>query len=284
MFTHHDVEVIRKNAVAFFQMRGDGERGDNFVSFPDIGEETVLAFIGYLAGGKLGFSEEQLEALRAVYMGPVNPRTGERIYNGMPIGSEIYGCGIMSHQEEIPPHFYPFQWVFGMNYDPYDFDFDRDLDRVSEKLSSDMDANIEKLSPFLDAGGKLLMYSGSQDPCVPYPDALGYYLRVREQLKDRTDEFFRYFLLPGREHGICGHGARFVKPSECGLGGDFEALRRWVKCGTAPEKLICVMHTESENEPSREREVYPINTEDIPKNFMERLCSARYLNFGKLRA
>ncbi|MEE1224800.1 MAG: hypothetical protein UH081_06030 [Clostridia bacterium] len=45
---------------------------------------------GYLKLHCPEFTEKQLSALDAVYRGPVNPKTNEQIYNGMPIGSEIY--------------------------------------------------------------------------------------------------------------------------------------------------------------------------------------------------
>lgn len=260
MFNCDEVSVVTRRAAEFFQMLGDGERGDGFVSFPWAGEDTVERFIAFLAVNHGDFTMEQLEALRKVYNGPINTVTGERIYNGMPIGSEIYGCGIMDCSGDKPPHYYPFMWTFGADYDPYDFDFGKDMETVDKLLSADLNADSPDLGEFIGKGGKLIIYSGSADPCVPYPDALAYFKRVTEALggDDKASPCVRYFLMPGRDHGGGGLGANreYGENGECLL----SSLRRWRESGIAPEYLTALRVERAENGDAVkkfERKIYP---------------------------
>lgn len=247
LFASDEVEALTRAAVEFFQAEGDGEKGDGFISMPWLGDDTVERFIGFLAVNHREFSEEQLSALRAVYDGPVNALTGERIYNGMPIGSEKFGCGIMDCSGDRPPHFYPFMWTFGADYDPYDFDFGKDMEAVDALLSSELNANSADLSDFIGRGGKLIVYSGSADPCVPYPDALAYVKRVfKENGGDEAAlEAVRYFIIPGMDHGSGGDGANRVLGEDGGS--VLSALRRWRELGQAPQCLVATRVTRNEN-------------------------------------
>lgn len=276
MFSDEQISDITKIATEFFQSNGDGEKGDNFVSFPYIGENTVTDFLSFLRERKPEFSNEQTEALRAVYEGPKNPVTGKKIYNGMPIGSEIYGCGITDCQRQSPPHYYPFIWTFGADYDPYDFDFDGDLERVSDTLSADLNANNPDLSAFFARGGKIISYSGSADPCVPFPDAMKYYERVVDALGgyDKVSRSFRYFLEPGRDHGNGGLGANRLWSNEK-REGLTEAVRKWVEQGIAPDYLVADRYIDGEIIFSRK--LYPYCSENNPRKPMMDCCDEYYL-------
>ncbi len=276
MFTREQVSDITKIATEFFQMKGDGEKGDNFVSFPYIDENTIPDFLAFLKEKKPEFSDEQIDALKAVYEGPKNPRTNKQIYNGMPIGSEIYGCGLADCQDETPPHYYPFIWTFGKGYNPYDFDFDKDLEKVSDTLSQDMNANNPDLSEFFARGGKIISYSGSADPCVPFPDAMKYYERVLDTLGgyEKVSDSFRYFLMPGKDHGEGGLGTNKLWSSEQ-REGLTEAIRRWVEKGLAPDTLIAERMVDGESKFTRT--LYPYGSEQNPiKPFMP-CCDEYYL-------
>ncbi|MBQ2749114.1 MAG: tannase/feruloyl esterase family alpha/beta hydrolase [Clostridia bacterium] len=221
-FTKKEVEKISALAADFMKNVRYAPRGD---------EESIQKFIAYLTE-KTELSDTKLKVLEKIYRGPVNPRTGERIYNGMPMGSERFGCGILDHQMEEAPHFYPFIWTFGADYTGDDFDFDRDLDRVNALLAPDLNANDPDLTPFLERGGKLLFYSGSADPCVPFPDAMAYYDRVMKANGKRGRQQIRYFLLPGEDHG-----ADFVRYGRAHVNGhedvrdSLEIMRYWVEEG-----------------------------------------------------
>lgn len=279
LFSVSEIQAVTDSAVKYFQTMGDGIEGDNFISFPKAEENIINGFADFLSREHPEFSNVQLNALKAVYTGPVNPSDGERIYNGMPIGSEIYGCGIDECQQEESPHFYPFIWTFGENYDGYDFDFDKDLELLNNKLAEDLNANSPDLSEFMQNGGKLIMYSGSADPCVPYPDAMNYYDRVTKQMGgyEKTQSFFRYFLLPGKDHGWSGNGTNAIL-SGSSDSGELEALRLWREEGKAPDSLTAVGYNNKKQEDGIRfsRRVYP-HSEDSQKQCPP-VCSEYYLN------
>ena len=239
LFSREDVYAITAAAVEYHQSVGDGVPGDDFVTLPRMDESSIDEMLALIARRVPALDSLRLDALRAVYRGPVNPRTGERIYNGIPAGAERYGCGIYECQREESPHFYPFVWTFGAEYNGYDFDFDRDMNRVNEVLAADLNANSADLSAFRDRGGRLILFSGSADPCVPYPDAMRYYDRVAAASGGYAAamEFARWFLFPGRDHGSAGRGVSEVWADESGAG-EMTALRRWREEGIAPDVLI----------------------------------------------
>lgn len=205
----------------------------------------------------------QMAALRKIYSGPVNPRTGEQIYTPIPAGSESMPLGLQYEQDpQRCPNdlFYVFRWAFGKAFDWREFDFDRDLDAFQQKMAPILNANSPDLSAFKGNGGKLLMYSGTADPLVPYQDALHYYERVigQQQGIEAAQSFFRFFLIPGRCHGEDGSpGFRRV-----GNGEDdsiLTALAAWVERGTAPDRPVVTAYRDGSpaNGIAAQRYVYP---------------------------
>lgn len=278
LFDEEEIKKITSCAVRFFQNNGDGVKGDNFISYPSNSSETVDAFIEFLNKTCPEFDLEQLTALKAVYNGPINPKTEKRIYNGLPIGAEIYDCGIRDCQAEESPHFYPFIWTFGEDYNGDNFDFDKDLDKVSDLLSKDLNSNNPDLTAFKNRGGKLISFSGSADPCVPFPDAVAYYKRVIDLIGDykTTASFFRYFLMPGKDHGVTGNGCNSFfneadEPTDL-----LDILRRWREEGIAPDFIkggrIINGNTEFL------RKLYPYSPESELSRILSPTCDISYLN------
>ena len=239
LFGEELTERINRCAVEFFKARGDGEENDDFISYPYCGENTVNEFISYLRERIPELTKEQTDALTAVYVGPKNPRTGEQIYCGMPIGAEINsgyfaGDGITEHFD-LPW----FKLFFGKGFDGKSFDFDRDYEKMSRQIGRDFSANDPDLTEFESLGGKLLMYSGSADPLGPFADHLNYYRRVCEHMGgvERTSRFFKYFILPGRAHSTNGRGVnRFT--SDDTASDMISVMRAWCECDTAPDTLM----------------------------------------------
>ena len=270
LFNEEQIALISDLAAIFFDPAGK----KYYVSMPWRGADTVDRFIAYLSE-KTDFNDEQLSALRAVYQGPKNPRTGEQIYNGMPIGSEIYGCGIKDCSfGQRPPHYYPFIWTFGKDYDPYSFDFDKDLDLVNGTLAEHLNANRADLNDFKARGSKLLIFSGSADPCVPFPDAYAYYLRLLagEGSAPSLLDFARYYLAEGKSHGGDGRGVSYLALGKRSL---LDVLRAWREGGKAPSALDGVMTKDGKNPESII--VYPLLSDECPKIDIMPTCSSRYL-------
>ncbi|GAB4021325.1 tannase/feruloyl esterase family alpha/beta hydrolase [Spirosoma koreense] len=212
-------------------------------------------------------TQAQVTALKKIYAGPINPRTGERIYTPLPLGSEA-GIEYQQNPAQAPGSlFYQYKWVFGADFDYTTFDFDRDQTRLDSVLAPILNANNPDLESFKKRGGKLVMYAGTADPLVPYQDALHYYERVVERQGDlkRTQAFFRFFLIPGMAH--CGGGPGL---NDCGqhlsLQGNqdsrhdlLNALINWVEHDSAPDQLIATAYKDGivTNEIRFQRPIYP---------------------------
>ena len=249
-----------------------GAPGDNFLTDPracNFDPETLPKCPDGIDDGTCQTSA-QLTALKKIYAGPVNPKTGERIYTPIPFGSENSGAGLDYQQNpSIAPGslFYQYKWVFGRDFDYTTFDFDRDQDKMDSVLAPILNANNTDLEPLKKLGGKLLMYSGTADPLVPYQDAVSYYERVIKAQggQRKTADFFRFFLIPGMAH--CGGGPGLndcgqnlgLSVNQDGSHDIMTALIQWVEKGTAPEKIIATAFNDGDSKKGVrfQRPVYP---------------------------
>ncbi len=183
-------------------------------------------------------TDTQVEAVRKVYAGPRNPRTGERVFAGWSPGSESLGdgrggwAGYLLRPPEPMRLGYWARWVFGdPHWDWRTFDWDRDLDYAQRRMET-VDATDPDLGAFRRRGGKLLLYAGWADAVVPASDTTAYYEAVQQASggPDTTATFARLFTVPGMGH--CGGGPG--PGTFDGLG----ALARWVETGAGPDRLI----------------------------------------------
>jgi feruloyl esterase len=193
----------------------------------------------------------QVDAVRKIYAGAKNPRTGERIFAGFPRGSEIGWPGYFVGQKEAARNDFWRLWVFHDSaWDWKTFDFDRDLayaDKVMPMISA-LDTN---LAPFKSHNGKLVMYHGWADPVVPPEDGVRYYEAVQKTMGGaaKTADFYRLFMVPGMGH--CSGG---VGPSQ------FDAvstLDQWVSQGKAPAQMIASHSTAGKVDRTRPLCPYP---------------------------
>lgn len=274
LFSAEEIRKLTTYATEYFQP------GSGFIPYPWKGHDTITGFLHYLSDKN--FSDVQLRALKKVYDGPVDPVSGKQIYNGMPPGSETYGLGMNDMQDPNCPHFYPFYWCFGADYDLRSFDFSQDYQTLRSALCEHMDANLTDLSPFMQAGGKLIAYSGSADPGVPYPDAQIYYERVMSKMGgyEKTASFFRYFLFPGKDHGSGGAGSNREWGDKNGKTEPLDMVRKWCEEGIAPETLTAArVESESTDENSQPQnivvfaeEIYPYGSSRNPIRECTKTC------------
>lgn len=200
----------------------------------------------------------QLTALRKIYDGPKNPRTGARIYPGHVPGTEAVNGNwdlwvVAGMDPKTMPPFLP--W-FGLGFyekmvfekSPWDYrtlDFDRDVATARTKLAAILSSDNPDLAAFRRRGGKLIQYHGWGDAAISATGSIDYYERVKATLGGSVEDFYRLFMVPGMGH--CGGG---IGPTNFG-NGDFDAataadperdihaaLDRWVEKGIAPERII----------------------------------------------
>jgi feruloyl esterase len=200
----------------------------------------------------------QVEAVRKIYDGPKNPRTGEQIYSGWARGSEGFGetpaeswrTYIMDPPEPMRVGFFRYFLFHDPGWDWHTLDWDRDLTYAEQKLAF-LSAVDRDLTAFKRRGGRLLMYTGWSDPIVPPLDAVTYYDGVVKTMGglEKTREFYRFFLAPGMGH--CGGGPG---PNTFDT---LAALEQWVEKGSAPDKLLASHSTNGKVDRTRPLCPYP---------------------------
>ena len=205
----------------------------------------------------------QVTALRKIYGGPKNPRTGAQIHPGYSPGGEglpdtwaawiVPGGARGSLQFGFANTYYG-QAVFeDPNWDFRKLNFDTDVAYGDEKAGLVLNSSSPDLRSFRARGGKLIQYHGWGDTAIPPQNSIDYYELVRSFLgkhldarSDRSkpmEDFYRLFMVPGMGHCAGGEG-----PNRFGNGAPVAAsdperdlvaaLDRWVEKGTAPDHLI----------------------------------------------
>jgi Tannase and feruloyl esterase len=134
------------------------------------------------------------------------------------------------------------------NVDALSFDFDHDPATLTRSRLI-YDATSFDLRAFKARGGKILMWHGWADGAIMATSSIGYYEGVCKFMggRDKTEDFFRLFLVPGVHHGGGGPG-----PTEFD---SFSALEDWVEKGQPPDNLIAGRVNNGEVE--RTRPIYP---------------------------
>ncbi len=196
-------------------------------------------------------TKAQADAVKKIYGGPMNPRTGRNIMPGFPIGSESGWTGYFVGQKEPARVDFWRLWVFGNPlWDWRNFDFDRDVAFADTKLAA-VNSVDEDLRPFQKLGGKLLMYQGWADPVVPPESTILYYDKVLEKAagSKSAGDFVRLFMAPGMGH--CGGG---VGPNTFD---SLSALDHWVDGGAVPAKIVASHATAGQVDRTRPLCPYP---------------------------
>jgi len=190
----------------------------------------------------------QIAALRAIYQGPRNPRTGQQIYPGFEPGSEL----MFPIQTAGPEPFgasltYMRALVFmDPKWDFRSFDYDQDVARALKVGSAALDVAPSGLDGFFAGGGKLLLSHGWADGLIPSMSTVQFYKALGTRLGTKSKEAVRLFMVPGMGHCAGGEG-----PSVIDVIG---AIDDWVASGHAPERIIA---SNPPGAPSRTRPLCP---------------------------
>jgi feruloyl esterase len=203
----------------------------------------------------------QIAALRKVYQGPRNSRTGRQIHAGMAPGTEaVRGAWLpwlIAESQDKSLHymfgasFYGHAVFEDLKWDIKSLEFDADVEYGLQKAGIVINSSNPDLRSFRAHGGKLIQYHGWGDAAIPAAGSIDYYERVNAFMKRypdprsssrETQDFYRLFLVPGMGH--CGNG---LGPRNFGQGsptpGDAEhdvltALEAWVERDMPPARLI----------------------------------------------
>jgi feruloyl esterase len=173
----------------------------------------------------------QVAALRAIYRGPHNPRTGKSIFPGFELGSEA----MFPIQTTGPEPFgaattYLRDLVFkDPKWDFRSFDYDKDVTHAMQVGSAVLDVPATGLDAFLGGGHKLLLSHGLADGLIPTGSTVSFYTALTKHPGSQSQDA-RLFLIPGMGHCAGGDGP-FVFSA-------ISTLDQWVESGHAPQRIV----------------------------------------------
>ena len=200
-------------------------------------------------------TQPQLDAVRQIYAGPSNPRTGEQIFPGFALGGEAGWTGIVTNftASGLGQGYFANLVFEDQNWDYSTFDFDGDMAYSDESVGVYGNAIATDLSAARRRGVKIIQYHGWNDQTLQPAYSPEYYNSVVAAMGGlrRTQRFYRLFMVPGMTHCYFGPGATSFGgvgqqiPPERDATHDIQtALERWVEHGTAPERMIATKYTD----------------------------------------
>ncbi|MBV8393957.1 MAG: tannase/feruloyl esterase family alpha/beta hydrolase [Alphaproteobacteria bacterium] len=197
----------------------------------------------------------QVDAMKAMYAGPTDVRTGKPLYAPFLPGSE----GSIATPDDRYPGWSAYWantrkpeepqrvdsirlWVYNdPSWNWWSFDWGKDIDTVRAKLVPMIDATSTDLSAFKAHGGKLILFTGWDDPVGAPLDIVDYYEKL-----GAPESYARLYMVPGMVHCAQGSGATnfstatrdSVPPVSDARHDMGVALRDWVEQSRAPAEIV----------------------------------------------
>jgi feruloyl esterase len=199
----------------------------------------------------------QADALQKIYDGPKNPRTGERVFPGFARGSEAGWTGMVRPTTAASGLLVYFSNIVYQNreWDLTTFNFDTDMahtDQVAGRLGNSVSTDY---SGAMRRGAKIIQYHGWNDQTLQPEYSPQYYEQVAKANGglEKTQGFYRLFMLPGVDHCYGGVGAsnfggvgQQIPPSRDASHDLTTALENWVERGTPPAQFIGTKYTDNQ--------------------------------------
>jgi feruloyl esterase len=224
------LQLVHDAAVAACDSTGDGVK-DGVIGDPERCnfDPAVLMCSGGDQANCL--TAEQVDAVRKIYEGPVNPQTGtktsEAYAPGMPRGSELVWPQSQGQALGASQPWYGMVLNNSLTFDLANFDFDQDVTRaLTRTLPYGAQTTNPDISQFKNRGGKLLMWAGWNDPLWSQGNAVNYY---KSTVANSGANGVQLFMAPGMGHCGGGDGANVVDT--------FPSLVTWVESGKVPERI-----------------------------------------------
>lgn len=158
---------------------------------------------------------------------------------GLPVGVIYYNLISRKPKPFIITRNYA-RWVTRdtkQNFDDITMEAFETIFDKSTTLFAKAAADQANLRPFAQAGGKLIIDHGLDDPLIPVDGTIDYYENMCQIHggKEKVDEFCRLYLTPGDGHGNCSGNGPGITESD-----GMRALIDWVENGRAPGALRVV--------------------------------------------
>src|ERR1700730_2429880 len=186
------------------------------------------------ADGPSCLTAPQAEAVRKIYAGPRNPRTGDQVFPPPYPGSELTWWRFTGPQpfglaDDFFRNFVFKDPKWDAQTRPVNFDSDVALANRTDLLV--VDAMDPDISRFVKRGGKFLLYPGWSDTSIPPDTSVAYFKEAAAKLGAKAaPDSMRMFMVPGMGH--CS-----VAESH-GTFDSIKVLEQWVENKKAPDQII----------------------------------------------
>ncbi|MGL6018797.1 MAG: tannase/feruloyl esterase family alpha/beta hydrolase [Gibbsiella quercinecans] len=169
----------------------------------------------------------QVTLMENIYRGPVDPQTGEVIFQGPAKGSELEIDDYLRKPHQTALDLFRYAVYQNPDWDWKKFDWRKDVAHSQAVLNGrlQVDANLR---PFFQRGGKMLMFIGWNDFHNPL-DLINYYNDVVANAGKANNDFLRLFVIPGMAHCHSGDG--------CDTFNKIDALDDWFEKNKAPDVI-----------------------------------------------
>ncbi|HSN93065.1 MAG TPA: tannase/feruloyl esterase family alpha/beta hydrolase [Anaeromyxobacteraceae bacterium] len=243
------------NAAALAACDGDDGLVDGVIGDPPSCDFDPASLLCAGAETDACLTAPQLAALRAIYDGPTHPRTGERIFPGFAVGAERAWAGLVANLTASGlANGYFANLVFeDPAWDYRTFDFDGHMAYADMKVGLLGNAVDPDLTAARKRGVKIIQYHGWNEQTLQPAYSPEYYETVVESTGslEKTQRFYRLFMVPGMTHCYFGPGAtafggvgQQIPPSRDPRHDIQAALERWVEEGEPPETIVATKYVD----------------------------------------
>src|SRR5262245_30468347 len=200
----------------------------------------------------------QVTALQKIYDGPKNPRTGEPVFPGFARGSEAGWTGMVRPATAGSGLLVYFSNIVYQNrdWDLQTFNFDTDMAHTDQTTGRLGNSTSTDYSRAIRRGVKIIHYHGWNDQTLQPAYSPQYYEQVVKANGglEKTQGFYRLFMIPGMNHCSGGIGAsnvggvgQQIPPSRDAEHDMMTALENWVERGAAPAQFIGTKYTDNQS-------------------------------------
>ena len=199
----------------------------------------------------------QAAALQKIYDGPKNPKTGEAIFPGFARGSEAGWTGMVRPTTAASGLLVYFSNIVYQNreWDLNTFNFDTDMAHTDQAVGRFGNSVSTDYSGAIRRGVKIIQYHGWNDQTLQPAYSPEYYEQVAKANGglEKTQEFYRLFMVPGMDHCYGGVGASNfggvgmqIPPARDAAHDLLTALEAWVERKAAPAQFVGTKYTDNE--------------------------------------
>ncbi len=201
-------------------------------------------------------TQPQLDALKKIYAGPANPRTGHKIFPGFALGAEAGWAGLVTNTTAsgLGQGYFANLVFENPAWDYRSFNFDSDMAYADFRVGTLGNAIETDLSAARKRGIKIIHYHGWNDQTLQPAYSPEYYDSVVKEMGGlrKTQSFYRLFMVPGMTHCYFGPGAtsfgavgQQIPPVRDATHDIQTALENWVENGVAPKGMVATKYTDN---------------------------------------